>query len=397
MHKLSLVLGLLASVTPSLAAVATPFVEVQKYDGEVNKGSYIVRVRDGVPKSGVISRIGNLLDGDTKVTHDWDPEFFNGFAGKFSDNVIEVLESSIEVEYIAEDGIMTTSDVQNDAPWGLARVSTRKKLAKQDPFALDYQYQYLSNPGVGVDIYVVDTGIFIDHPDFEGRARWGGVFCQECAEADGNGHGTHVAGTAGGRRSGIAKAANLIAVKVLSDKGSGSVSDIISGLQWIKAQHQASGRPSIATMSLGGSVSFPLDEAVRQLIRSGIHCTVAAGNSNTDAALTSPANTPGAITVAASDITDSRAYYSNYGRVVSVFAPGSNITSTWIDGSYHTISGTSMATPHVAGLVAYFLNIIGPDASPATMSGYIKRVATKGALSNVPLLTSNYLVYNNIV
>ena len=197
MYKLFLVFGLLASVNPSLAAATASSAEVHKYAGEVNKGSYIVKVRDGAQKSGVLDRIGSFLGGNAKVTHDWDPSFFNGFAGSsfraracvildpsrivigtFGDSIIEVLKSSIDVEYIAEDGIMTTFDVQyvglwssvrlcysnlhvrNDAPWNLARISTRARLTKQDPLALNYEYQYLPNPGSGVDIYVVDTGLF---------------------------------------------------------------------------------------------------------------------------------------------------------------------------------------------------------------------------------------------
>jgi len=197
MHKLFLVLGLLASVAPSLAAVAASSVEVHRYDGEVNRGSYIVKVRDGARKSDVLHRIGSFLVEDSKVTHDWNSQFFNGFAGSsfrlcasvafgpnqiavgnFDGNVIEVLKSSIDVEYIAEDGIMTAFDVQyvepspsvrsfysnrdarNDAPWNLARVSTRTELAERNPFSLDYEYQYLPDPGRGVNIYVVDTGSF---------------------------------------------------------------------------------------------------------------------------------------------------------------------------------------------------------------------------------------------
>ena len=198
MHKLSLVLVFLASATTSLAAAAASSAEVHKYDGEVNKGSYIIKVRDGAQKSSVMNRIASFLGGNTKVTHDWDSQFFNGFAGSssrpytpvvfgpnritlgnFRDDAVEVLKSSIDVEYIAEDGIMktfidqyvelhasvgfccSTSHARNDAPWSLARVSTRTRLVKQDPFALDYTYRYLANPGIGVDIYVVDTGLFV--------------------------------------------------------------------------------------------------------------------------------------------------------------------------------------------------------------------------------------------
>lgn len=209
MYKLSILLGLLASVTPSLAAAAASSADVHRYDGEVNEGSYIVKLRDGAQKSTVLSRIGSFLGGNTRITHEWDPNFFNGFAGSsthpstcvilgpnyvdvgyFGDDVIEVLRSSVDVEYIAEDGIMSTFDTKHpaavmdppniqwvglspsvrlchldphiraDAPWGLARISTRTKLVNQDPLALYYEYKYLPNPGRGVDIYVVDTGLF---------------------------------------------------------------------------------------------------------------------------------------------------------------------------------------------------------------------------------------------
>ena len=201
MYKLSILLGLLASVTPSLAAAAASSAEVHRYGGEVNKGSYIVKLRDGAQKTAVMSRIGSFLDGNTKITHDWNPSFFNGFAGSsfhpcacvvlgpnrvvignFGDDIIEVLKSNIDVEYIAEDGIMSALDVdpavviqyvellspiglcrldshaRTDAPWGLARISNRARLVNQDPFALDYEYRYLPNQGREVDIYVVDTG-----------------------------------------------------------------------------------------------------------------------------------------------------------------------------------------------------------------------------------------------
>ncbi|KAF9787161.1 serine protease [Thelephora terrestris] len=390
MHSLSLFFGLLASITSSLAAPAPPSAPLYKYDGPVNQGGYIVKLVDGADKVSVLSLVGDIILG-----HDWDPKFFNGFAANLDEDAVNALLLSPNVEYVAENGIMAAFDVQTDASWNLARVSTRAKLSNQDPFALTYEYKYNCDPGEGIDIYVVDTGILVEHPDFEGRAKWGGAFCDGCAEADGNGHGTHVAGTAGGKRSGIAKNANLIAVKVLADDGSGTLAGVMDGLQWVYFQHlENGGRPSIATMSLGGSNAPTLDETVQQLIKAGIHCTVAAGNSAVDAKDTSPANTPEAITVGATDITDSMAWYSNYGSVVDVFAPGSNVTSTWNDGGYKTISGTSMATPAVAGLVAYLLNIFGKATTPATMSLLIQQLATKNALSNIPEGTANLLAFN---
>lgn len=392
MHKLSLLFGLLSSATLSFAA-ALP----RSADQNANRQGYIVTLDNDVPQGDfievVISILGGIL-GDS-ITRQWNPTFLNAFAGNFDENTIDALRARKEVRSVEPDITMSAFEVQTDASWNLARMSARAKLGNQDPFALNYEYNYLPNPGKDVDIYVVDTGIYIEHPDFEDRAQWGGAFCPGCAQRDGNGHGTHVAGTAGGKRSGIAKAANLIAVKVLGDNGSGSLSGIIDGLEWVYLRHELNkDRPSIATMSWGGSNSLVIDAAVRKLVEAGIHCTVAAGNSNEDAKDTSPANTPEVITVGATDITDSRAFYSNYGPVVDIFAPGSNVTSTWNDGGYKTISGTSMATPAVAGLVAYFLNVAQKNISPADMRNYITRLATRDALSNIPDGTDNLLAFN---
>jgi cerevisin len=182
----------------------------------------------------------------------------------------------------------------------------------------------------------------------------------------------------------VAKGANVIAVKVLSDAGSGAYSDIISGLDYVASQARASGRPSIATLSLGGPANSALDYAISSLVGYGVHVTVAAGNDNTDASNTSPARVAEAITVGASTISDSRSYFSNYGSVVDIFAPGSGITSSWIGSPTATnnISGTSMATPHVAGWIAYFLSMYGSQ-TPAFMSDLLKTLAMNGRLSDI--------------
>lgn len=394
MRSLSLFFGLLALITPSLAvAVPRSDVPVYKYGGDLNQDTYIVKIRNGADK-GLIVDLLKALFGIT-VAHNWNEQFFNAFATELSPEALDLITSHSDVEYVAEDGYMSTFETQTNATWGLARISSRPKLTNSNPFASTFQYNYVPNPGKDVNIYVVDTGIYVDHWEFEGRARWGGAFCDGCTQEDGNGHGTHVAGTAGGKWTGVAKKSNLIAVKVLGDNGSGTVTGIIDGLEWVYLQYIFGGKPpSIATMSLGGGNSPPLDDAVKQLIDAGIHCTVAAGNSNVDAKDTSPANTADAITVGATDIYDSRAFYSNYGSVVDIFGPGSNITSTWNDGGYKTISGTSMATPHIAGLVAYFLSAGNPKTTPADMAKNIQALSTKNALSNIPKGTINDLAFN---
>jgi cerevisin len=214
---------------------------------------------------------------------------------------------------------------------------------------LDYTYTYSQPSGDGVDIYIIDTGIYTAHQEFEGRATFG-YAAGAMQMMDGHGHGTHCAGTAAGKTYGVAKNANLIAVKVLSDNGSGLTSDIIDGLNWVIGNVNSTGNPSIASMSLGGSVSDALDSLVEQTVAAGITVVVAAGNSNTDASTQSPARVAAAITVAAANITNTKAYFSNYGAAVDIWAPGVDIISAWPftnDTSTKVLSGTSMATPHV--------------------------------------------------
>lgn len=223
-------------------------------------------------------------------------------------------------------------------------------------------------------VYVIDTGVYIDHEEFEGRARWGKTIPKNDLDIDGNGHGTHCAGTIGSRRYGVAKSANITAVKVLGTNGSGTMGDVIAGVDWaagdakrlakeaaaeLKATGKTKHKGSVANMSLGGSKSPGLDDIVNRAVKSGLHFAVAAGNDNRDACDYSPAAAELAVTVGASTLTDERAYFSNYGKCVDVFAPGLNILSTWNSGpnAVNTISGTSMASPHTAGLLAYLLSI----------------------------------------
>jgi cerevisin len=309
--------------------------------------------------------------------------------------------------------VHTMKDVETEknAPWGLARISHRDSLS----FGTFNKYLYSADGGEGVDVYVIDTGTNIDHVDFEGRATWGKTIPTGDADEDGNGHGTHCSGTVGGKKYGVAKKANIVAIKVLRSNGSGTMSDVVKGVEYAAESHSAkaasakSGKAkgfkgSAANMSLGGGKSPTLDMAVNAAVDAGIHFAVAAGNDNADSCNYSPAAAENAVTVGASTLADERAYFSNYGKCNDIFAPGLNILSTWIGGKYatNTISGTSMASPHIAGLLAYLLSLqpakdsayAVADITPKKLKANLISIATVGALSDVPSNTKNILAWN---
>jgi subtilisin family serine protease len=243
-----------------------------------------------------------------------------------------------------------------------------------------------------VNAYIIDTGIRRTHTQFGGRAVIGFDAINDGRNTnDCNGHGTHVAGTVGGSTYGVAKAVRLFAVRVLSCSGSGSTSGVIAGVDWVTANHI---KPAVANMSLGGGVSSALDTAVRNSIAAGVTYAIAAGNSNTNASNSSPARVAEAITVGASTQTDARASFSNFGSVVDIFAPGSGIRSSWFtsDTATASLSGTSMASPHVAGVAARFLQS-NTTASPATVRNAIVNAATLNHLSAIPSGTANRLLF----
>jgi len=318
---------------------------------------------------------------DNRIINTWSIGEFKGFSAKLSASVLETQKSSPLIQLIEQDAIITiaqTCQEQSKATWGLDRVAERD-------LNLDGVFRY-GVTGAGVDSYIVDTGIAINHKDFSGRAIWG-VNYADNENTDCNGHGTHVAGTVGGDVYGVAKKTTLIAVKVLDCNGSGTNAGVISGVNWVVTSANSRKRPSVANMSLGGGKSTALDQAVAAAIAAGVTFSIAAGNSNMDACNTSPANVPTAITVGATgtDSTgatqvDNRAYFSNFGSCVSIFAPGLMITSSWIGGNdaIQTISGTSMAAPHVAGIVAAYL-----EAHPAATPAQVKSALVADASPNI--------------
>ncbi|CCG81805.1 Autophagic serine protease Alp2 [Taphrina deformans PYCC 5710] len=343
---------------------------------------------------------------------------FSGYSGRFTDEVLEQLRHSPDVEFIERDSVVyaldqprvaSTDALEKNAPWGLARISHRDQLG----FSTFNKYQYDSRAGEGVTAYIIDTGINIDHVDFEGRAFWGKTIPAGDEDIDGNGHGTHCAGTVAGKRHGVAKNAKVVAVKVLRSNGSGTMSDVLKGVEWAAADHlraQADAKKknkpfkgSTANMSLGGGKATSLDRAVDAAVKAGIHFAVAAGNDNADACNYSPAAAVNAITVGASTLGDERAYFSNHGKCTDIFAPGLNILSTWIGSKYatNTISGTSMASPHICGLLTYALSLQPSSESgfstplePAKLKKKMISLGSTGMLSDLPAQTPNILAYN---
>lgn len=296
---------------------------------------------------------------------------------------------------------------EKNAPWGLARISHRPALN----FGTFNKYLFDSEGGAGVTAYVIDTGINVEHVDFEGRALWGKTIPSGDVDVDGNGHGTHCSGTVAGAKYGVAKKANVVAVKVLKSNGSGTMSDVVKGVEFAAESHAAEAKAnkkgfkgSVANMSLGGGKSPALDMAVNAAVDMGMHFAVAAGNDNADACSYSPAAADKAITVGASTLGDERAYFSNYGKCVDVFGPGLNIQSTWIGSPYalNTISGTSMASPHICGLMAYFVSLQPESGSefasavltPAKLKANMINYATPDVLTGIPADTVNLLVFN---
>ncbi|MDG9700821.1 S8 family peptidase [Streptomyces sp. DH37] len=339
------------------------------------KGSYIVTLKKD---SGVkaTSRAGKSLvaeyGGRVKQTFG---TVLNGYAAELSEAEAKRLAADPAVASVEQDQKVHLNATQSNAPWGLDRID-------QADTPLNGTYTYPDSAGSGVTIYVIDTGVRVSHSDFGGRAVNGydAVDGDNIAQ-DGNGHGTHVASTAAGTTYGVAKKAKIVAVRVLNNSGSGTTAGVIAGVNWVT---QNATKPAVANMSLGGGISTSLDNAVANSIASGVTYAVAAGNSSTNASSSSPARVPSAITVGATTNTDAKASYSNYGSVLDIFAPGSSITAAWrtSDTATSTISGTSMAAPHVAGAAAVYL-AGHPGATPSAVSNALVSGATANTLTSI--------------
>ena len=370
---LALIAGIIATWLPS---------QVSASNDEARKDYIIVFSDRGNPAAERAAIAG--LGGRVFFTYE---NVFNGVAVSLPEAALNGLKNRPGVELIEEDGIVTTQGIQNGATWGLDRIDQRN---------LPLSGTYTDNvSGVGVDAYIIDTGIVSSHGEFAGRIIAGHTSIGDSrGTEDCNGHGTHVAGTVGGTAYGVAKSVTLIPVRVLDCNGSGSWSGVIAGMDWVVGHHQA-GKPAVANMSLGGAASSSVDAAVQRMINDGVVVAVAAGNSNRDACNFSPARAAGALTVGATTNTDARASYSNFGKCLDIFAPGSGITSAWhtSTSAINTISGTSMASPHVAGVAALVLQEM-PGATVSTVMSTVTGRATLKKVTSAGRGSPNRLLYS---
>ncbi|WP_116045834.1 S8 family peptidase [Amycolatopsis palatopharyngis] len=350
------------------------------------EGSYIVVLKDEFTTQSVdaaANGVANRHGGKIERTYN---SALRGYAASMSAKEAKRTAADPKVAYVEQNQVVSlTADQLNPPSWGLDRVDQRD-------LPLDSKYSYATTAS-NVDAYIIDTGILTTHNDFGGRAKHGYDFVDNDANAtDCNGHGTHVAGTVGGTEHGVAKGVTLYGVRVLDCQGSGSYAGVIDGIDWVTSN--ASG-PSVANMSLGGGASTAVDDAVRRSINSGVTYALAAGNDNgADACNTSPARTEEAITVGSTTRTDARSSFSNIGTCLDIFAPGSDITSAWIGGNSatRTISGTSMATPHVAGGAALYL-AANTSATPQQVRDHLVNNGTKDKVTNAGSGSPNVLLY----
>ena len=356
---------------PALAAMA---------GGARIPNQYIVVFADDVTDvPGLTQRLAAQHGGAVRYTY---TSALKGFAASMSAQAAAALANNPNVAYVEQDQVMTADATQTGATWGIDRVDQRN-------LPLSGTYTYTTTAST-VYAYIIDTGIYTSHSQFGGRATnvydaLGGNG-QDC-----HGHGTHVAGTVGASTYGIAKAVRLRGVRVLNCSGSGSTSGIIAAVDWVRANRT---NPAVANMSLGGGYSSSLNTAVTNLVNSGVFVAVAAGNSSANACNYSPASASGTVTVAASTSSDARASYSNYGGCVDLYAPGSSITSTWLNGGTNTINGTSMASPHVAGVAALYKATYG-NASSSTIASWLINNATTNVISGNVSGTPNRLLYKS--
>jgi len=414
--------SLLTAVAALPLVLAAPLLERRGANVVPNK-YIVVMKKDGIHSASTFHTLGGGAIKDVQMDHKYEIGTFKGFAATLSSSQLNALQSDKNVAYIEPVGYAhisvpkTKSHTDDDdeeeedddeddeddknkkgtegvtesgAPWGLGRISHRNKGVSD--------YIYDSSAGEGSCVYIVDTGIYADHSEFEGRATFlKNLATGSSATTDDNGHGTHCAGTIGSKSYGVSKKAKLFGVKVLDGEGSGSWDDVVAGINYATSDAKTRGcAANVISMSLGGEKMQSVNDAAAAAVDAGIFVAVAAGNEGQDYTNTSPASEPKVFAVGASDVNDKLADFSNYGKNLGVIAPGVDVNSTWnTQGSFNVISGTSMATPHVAGLAAYLLGLYG-NVKPADLKTTIRKLATPGKiiLTASAAGTPNYLAFN---
>ena len=356
-------------------------------DADSIAGRYVVVLENGSSDQRVqdVAAAATAAGGTVRFTY---RSALKGFSAALPAAALEAVRTAAGVSYVEADARVTATGVQPNPPsWGLDRVDQRD-------LPLDNTYNYVDSAGSGVDIYVIDTGIRFSHNDFGGRATSGIDLIDGGSADDCNGHGTHVAGTAGGSSYGVAKQANLIAVRVFGCSGGSPYETVIAAVDWVTDVHSG---PSVANMSLSGGYFQAMNDATTNSINAGVVHVVAAGNATSNACSFSPASTPKAITLGASTINDNGAGFSNFGSCLDLWAPGDGITSAWwtSNSATNTIGGTSMASPHAAGVAALYLGE-NPGASTNQVARKLKRKSSKNKLSNIGTGSPNKLLYSRV-
>jgi subtilisin family serine protease len=369
----------------AISAAAAPFgAHAAPTQPQVIPDRYMVIFKDSVSNPSL--EADKLVRANGGQLHYVYSHALHGFAATLPAKALDAIRRNPNVAYVEQDQVVTADTTQSPATWGIDRIDQRSL-----PLSGSYSYDY---DGAGVYAFIIDTGIRPTHNDFGGRVQYGydavgdGNGTNDCA-----GHGTHVAGTVGGTTYGVAKRVTLVPVRVLNCQGSGTSSGVAAGLDYVTGQ--TSLRPAVGNMSLGGGVSTTLDTALNNAIKSGVTIAVAAGNSTADACNYSPARVAAAITVGATTSSDAQASYSNYGTCLDLYAPGSSVTSDYYtsDSATATMSGTSMATPHVAGTAALVLSA-DRTAAPATVAQTILSNATPGKVTSIGAGSPNLLLYS---
>ncbi|MFJ3620242.1 S8 family peptidase [Streptomyces iakyrus] len=379
--------ALVASLVSALPAGAAPAAAEGRiqYEGAANAvaGSYVVTLKSEKAASAEGRALARKYGADIERTY---TKALNGYEVEASESEAKRLAADPAVASVVQNRTFSITGTQPSPPsWGLDRID-------QKSLPLNSSYTYPDSAGEGVTAYVIDTGVRITHGDFGGRASYGyDAVDNDNTAQDGHGHGTHVAGTVAGSAYGVAKKAKVVGVRVLNNSGQGTTAQVVAGIDWV-ARNAV--KPAVANMSLGGPGDTAIDTAVRNAITSGVTFVVAAGNESTNASTRSPARVAEAVTVGATTSSDAKASYSNYGTVLDLFAPGSSITSAWStsDSATNTISGTSMASPHVAGAAALHL-AANPAATPAQVSAALTSAATTGVVTSPGTGSPNRLLY----